>query len=217
MSQHHEGIVAAGTEMPPVKKARPVRVFAPRFPVFPFPEFLAGDRPFEMEIGCGKGRFIMARAERHPEINFLALDIASKWLKIGQERAVKKGLANLKFLPAEAREILRDHIPAGRVSQFHIYFPDPWPKRKHQRRRVLSEEVLRMLYERLAPAGRVLISTDFSGYFEAIQEAVRNCGVSWKVAMKKNERFAAADEPMTNYETKYFKAGRDLYYMELKR
>ena len=159
----------------------------------------------------------MARAERNPEINFLALDIASKWLKIGQERAAKKGLSNLKFLPAEAREILREHIPAARVSQFHIYFPDPWPKRKHQRRRVLSEEVLGMLYERLTPAGRVLVSTDYAGYFEAIQEAVQNCGKPWKVAIRKNERFAAPDEPMTNYETKYFAAGRDLFYMELRR
>ncbi len=191
--------------------------FAPRYPVFPFPEIIASSRPLEIEVGCGKGRFIMARAERHPEIDFLALDIASKWLKIGQARATKRGLSNLRFLPAEAREIFSDHIPAGRVSQFHVYFPDPWPKRKHHRRRVVSESVLRMMYDRLTPEGCVWIATDYADYFESILQAVQCCGVPWKGVSKKNERFAAPGEPMTNYEAKYFQAGRDLYYLELRK
>ncbi len=190
----------------------------PRFTACPFPEFLASGLPLEIEIGCGKGKFITARAGQNPAANFLAIDKAGKWLKRRRLSAEKRGQANLKFLVADAREVIREFVPAERVCLFHVYFPDPWPKRRHRTRRLLTAEMLRLLYERLVPGGWVYAATDDTDYFAAIKEAVRACACPWTMRESKNERLACDVElPMTNYEAKFHAQGRDLHYLELRK
>ena len=197
---------------------RNVFIPRPRYPDCPFPELLASESPLEVEIGCGKGKFITARAEKNPGINFLAMDKAGKWLKRRRLSAEKRGLSNLKFLVADAREIIRDHLPRERVSMFHIYFPDPWPKRRHRDRRLVTAEFLRQLYERLVRGGFVYAATDDADYFLAFKEAIEKSGCAWMLRETKNERMVCDVElPMTNYETKFHTEGRDLHYLEARK
>ena len=171
--------------------------------------------PLEVEIGCGKGKFLSNRSTVCPEINFLGIDYAGKWMKIGQKRGEKRQIRNLKFLKVHARPILTHYLPAGKVSVFHVYFPDPWPKRRHQKRRVISQEILGLMRSRLVPGGKIEIATDFADYFKSIQELVRETAVWWGgVKESVNQRLFCPDMK-TSYELKYEAEGRPLYYMEL--
>ena len=222
---------------PKTKHLETLVLLRPESERFSFAHVFKSDRPVEMEIGCGKGKFLIARAERYPEINFLGLDRINKWMNIGRGRAQKRKFENLHFLKAECREFLRRFAPAsvsartgscgpdsrsGRspsrlVSVFHIYFPDPWPKRRHRNRRLVTAEFLKLLYERLAPFGLIEMATDDADYFLAMKRAMRESGFAWRSMRESvNERLIDPDLK-TNYELKYTVAGKPLYYLELQK
>ncbi len=85
-------------------------------------DILDGQCPLEIEIGCGKSKFLIARAQEHPKIHFVATDRVLKWMKIGKTRAEKRGLQNLSFLKVEAREFLKSCVPLNRVDVFYVLF-----------------------------------------------------------------------------------------------
>ncbi|MDD5218180.1 MAG: tRNA (guanosine(46)-N7)-methyltransferase TrmB [Candidatus Omnitrophica bacterium] len=175
------------------------------------------NRPVEIEIGCGKAKFLVARAAQHPEINFVAIDRVGKWMKKGERRAAKGGLNHILFLKADAREVLRTHVPPERVVAFHIYFPDPWPKRKHHKRRIVNADLLTVLYERLSAGGAVYLATDDPDYRNAMRKAVAESRLPWQVRESFNERLNEDFDFKTNYELKYEAQGKTLYYLELRK
>lgn len=182
-----------------------------------FSEFFGSDQPVEFEIGCGKGKFLVARAIANPGINFLGIDRVSKFMNIGKTRAQKRVLPNIRFLRAEAKAFLTGAVAPLSVSIFHLYFPDPWPKRRHQPRRVFTAELLRLLHARLAPGGLVEIATDDKEYFDAMKKTIAATAELWEnVREAVNERIL---DPMnkTSYEIKWAAQGRSLYYTELKK
>jgi tRNA (guanine-N7-)-methyltransferase len=186
--------------------------------LFPsFADIFGNENPIEAEIGCGKGKFLLARAQEHPEINFLGVDMVWKWMKYGVERSAKRGLKNVRFVKADARELLRSGVADGSVSIFHIYFPDPWPKKRHRKRRLVTGDFLRLLNEKLTPGGLVELATDYEDYFTQMRAAVVQSGVPWdRVVEKANERLFEALSK-TNYEIKYEAAGRTLFYLEMRK
>ncbi len=182
-----------------------------------FPDIFGNENPVEVEIGCGKAKFLIARAVEYPQINFLGIDVVWKWMKFAVQRSEKRSLANVKFLRADARETIKHGLRPGSVSVFHIYFPDPWPKRRQRKRRLITGEFLRILHERLAGAGLVELATDHLDYFHQMQNAVIHSGVAWtNVRTARGERLFGASVK-TNYEIKYEAAGRDLHYLELEK
>jgi len=182
-----------------------------------FSELFGNAHPVEMEIGCGKGKFLVARSIGNPEINFLGIDRVSKFMNIGKTRAQKRTLPNIRFLRAEARAFLTEAIAPGSVSVFHIYFPDPWPKRRHQVRRVFTPGLLTLLHARLVPGGLVEIATDDKDYFDAMKKTIATTGELWEnVREAVNERIFDGMNK-TNYELKWAAEGRPLYYVELKK
>ena len=182
-----------------------------------FSEYFGNTHPVEMEIGCGKGKFLVARAIENPGINFLGIDRVSKFMNIGKTRAQKRALPNIRFLRAEARAFLTEAIAAVSVSLFHIYFPDPWPKRRHQARRVFTPELLVLLHARLLPGGLIEVATDDSDYFAAMKKTIAATAHLWEnVRESLNERILDGMNK-TNYELKWAAQGRSLYYAELKK
>lgn len=176
--------------------------------------FFGNGRPLEIEIGCGRGKFLVARAQSDPATNFIGLDRDRKWMKVGVWRCEKRGLGNLVFIHSDTREFLLE-IPPESVSVFHIYFPDPWPKRRHHKRRLVGFDFLMLLNARLRARGRVEIATDDADYFDQIREAAQRTGSFWtSVRESRNQRLAFPDFK-TSYELRYEAAARDLYYMEL--
>ncbi|MFH0984653.1 MAG: tRNA (guanosine(46)-N7)-methyltransferase TrmB [Candidatus Omnitrophota bacterium] len=182
-----------------------------------FSELFGNSHPVEMEIGCGKGKFLVARSIEHPGTNFFGIDRVSKFMNIGKTRAQKRTLPNIRFLRAEARAFLMEAIALESVSVFHVYFPDPWPKRRHQTRRVFTSEFLTLLHGRLVPGGLVEVATDDKDYFDAMKKTVAVTGALWEnVRESVNERILGGMNK-TSYELKWAAEGRSLYYMELRK
>ena len=181
-----------------------------------FHGLFGNEHPVEVEIGCGKGKFLIFRAVENPGINFLGMDYAGKWMKIGQTRGEKKAIRNLKFIKGEAKLMLGRLRPES-ITVFHVYFPDPWPKRRHYKRRLLTPGFLRQLHGLLCQDGLIEIATDDRDYFSAIQSAVRETSGFWRLVREGvNERLAFGTTK-TNYEIKYEAEKRPIYYLELKK
>ncbi len=166
--------------------------------------------PVEIEIGSGKGRFLIDSAQRHPMVNFVGVEWASKYLRIAHDRILKRQLKNIRLVRAEAREFVEFFVPTKSTQAFHIYFPDPWPKKRHHKRRLFTSGFLKELERTLMPGGWLWLATDYESYFEAILELLRrrNClhetGREWTGTK-------------TNYEEKYLAQGRTIYRRTLKK
>ena len=123
----------------------------------------------EVDLGCGKGRFLQARAERHPGISFLGIDrLLLRILRV--EREARRRLPNIRLLYGDICYALSYLLPARSVTTCYIYFPDPWPKRRHHRRRLFDDEFLSALNTTLVSAGSVHVATDHLDYFDTIRK-----------------------------------------------
>lgn len=188
----------------------------PRVTVLSWKDFFGNANSVEVEIGCGKGKFLTACAAQRPDRNFIGLDIAGKWMKVGALRSVKRKLGNLRFVKENIHVfILR--IPPASVSIFHIYFPDPWPKRRHRRRRVISVEFLQLLLARLAPEGLIEIATDDPDYFSVIKAAAWNLRPDGAGIDESISRRLLRPDNKTNYELKFEAMNKPLYYIEIAK
>lgn len=188
-----------------------------KFAPIEFKELFGNTNPVELEIGCGKGKFLLARAIENPGTNFLGIDRVSKFMNIGKTRAEKRALPNARFFRAEARAFLDGAIASSSVSIFHIYFPDPWPKRRHQVRRVFTRELLALLCSRLVPGGLVEIATDDKDYFWDMKKTIAATEELWENTRETVNERILDEMNKTNYELKWAAEGRSLYYAELRK
>jgi tRNA (guanine-N7-)-methyltransferase len=165
--------------------------------------------PLEIEIGIGKGRFILQEAESRPATDFLGLEWSLKHLRLAKERAAKRGLTNVRFHRADAKHVLADLLPSASAARVHVYCPDPWPKKRHHKRRLFDDATTRHLERVLAPGGWLHVSTDVAEYFEVI---VATIAAATSLRPAEDPLFpVAAGEGKTNYETKYLAAGRRIH------
>jgi len=167
------------------------------------------DRPVELEIGSGKGRFLIEQAAVRPDTNFLGVEWSLKYVRLSGERAAKRGVRNVRLLRADARHVVADLIPDAALRRLHVYCPDPWPKKRHHKRRFFAESTVPHLERILEPGGHLHVSTDVAEYFEAIGTALRE-----RTGLREAEDplFPPADPGgRTSYEIKYHKTGRAIH------
>lgn len=158
----------------------------------------------------------MGMAAQNPDRNFFGIDRVAKWMRVGKERSEKRSLSNIQFAKAEAVEFLST-VPEKSIAVFHMYFPDPWPKRRHRSRRTIQDDFLRLLHSRLEEGGLIEIATDDEDYYRDIQKGVAATKELWKqIRETQNERIMGGDLK-TNYELKFLAEGRVLYYLELRK
>jgi tRNA (guanine-N7-)-methyltransferase len=136
----------------------------------PFHTLFDPDKPLEVDVGCGFGRFLLARAAAHPEHQFLGIDRMQARIRKIDRKVMRAGMTHVRLLRLEAFYSLQFLLPPHCVRTFHIYFPDPWPKRRHHRRRLFSETFLDALWSRLEPGGTVQVATDHLDYFAEIRK-----------------------------------------------
>jgi tRNA (guanine-N7-)-methyltransferase len=174
-----------------------------------FETLFARKAPLEIEIGTGKGRFIVQEALRRPEVDFFGLEWSLKHLRLAMERVRKRGLTNVRFHRADAKHVLADLLRDAAALRVHVYCPDPWPKKRHHKRRLFDEATTRHLERVLRPGGYLHVSTDVADYFELIV-----------ATLLRTTHLVPADDPLfplaagegkTNYETKYLAAGRRIH------
>lgn len=118
----------------------------------------------EVEIGCGNGHFIVEYAAHRPRTLLVGVELKDKRCRKAREKAERRGLGNVVIVRDGAEGFIRE-IPAGTVDAFHLYFPDPWPKSRHRKRRFFAMDNLRWLHDGLRPGGRLWFATDFFDYY----------------------------------------------------
>ncbi len=133
---------------------------------------LAPGTEFVFEIGCGHGHFLTAYAALHPAQACVGLDLVSERIERARRKQVRSGLSHLHFLRGEARLFLEVVPPGARIATVFILFPDPWPKLRHQKHRILQSDFLSALAARASPSCRLYFRTDHRPYFEAAQAEI---------------------------------------------
>jgi tRNA (guanine-N7-)-methyltransferase len=128
--------------------------------------------PLALEVGCGTGHFIVQRALQQPETNFLAIDIYNKGCLKTCNKLEAAGIANVRVLRVEARELLIKTLPAESLQAIYINCPDPWPKKRHRGRRLVNRDFLEVTLRRLVPDGDFFFSSDQHDYTEQVAAAL---------------------------------------------
>ena len=128
--------------------------------------FAAGDAPLEVEVGSGKGLFLQSAATAAAGHNFLGIEVAQKYARHAAARLAKRNLSNAVIVQGDAQRVFREFLPAASLAAVHVYFPDPWWKKRHRKRRVMNEAFLKDVVRTLSPGGRFHFWTDVEEYFQ---------------------------------------------------
>lgn len=163
--------------------------------------------PLVVEIGCGKGTWLLGQAAADPDRNYLAIERAWDYFKVLRERAVKRRMPNLRVCRTDAADLIANCFGPQCVSVYHVYFPDPWPKARHQKRRLLTPEFCATLRRTLRPEGELFFATDHQGYAEEAIPALRTAFA----VTEHPEPWPDAPKGRTNYEIKYLREGRPIW------
>ena len=126
--------------------------------------------PLEVEVGSGKGLFLQSAAASNPEHNFLGIEIATKYARFAAARVARSGLTNAVMVHGDAQPIFADLLPDNSLAAVHVYFPDPWWKKRHEKRKVLNERFVRQVERVLMVGGSLHYWTDVLDRFEATLE-----------------------------------------------
>lgn len=186
----------------------------------PAPEWsgvFGNDNPIALEIGCGVGDFVVQMAVLHPELNFIALDFYNKGCIKTCKRVDKSGLTNVRVLRAEARSFIEACIPAGALRMVVINCPDPWPKLRHRKRRLVNSGFAAWLSSFMAPDADLYFATDFVDYgldvaeFMAVQPGFIN-QLAPDTYRHKLERY-----PVSKYMRRFLDLGQDIYYVHYRK
>ena len=172
------------------------------------PALFGNPRPAEIEIGPGKGAFLFRRARQRPEMNLLGVEWVPNYAWYVADRARRAGLDNIRMLCADAEALFKDCLADRSVQRVHIYFPDPWPKRKHWRRRLVKVPFLEQVRRVLRMGGWLSLVTDHEGYFRQMQKAL---AATEGLAV---QEFSNSDGPWlvnSNFERKYAAEGKSFH------
>lgn len=128
---------------------------------FPHPE-----QPFELEIGCGKGTFILNQGAADPTTNYLGIEWAREFYLYAADRVRRRVLSNVRLLHTDATEFIRWRVPDAIIRTIHLYYSDPWPKSRHHKNRVVQDAFLAQVHRVLAPGGELRLVTDHADLWE---------------------------------------------------
>ena len=171
--------------------------------------------PVHIEIGSGKGTFLLNEARYFPEINFLGIEWANKYYRYCVDRMCRWEMDNVRLLRTDAAQFVAQAIDDQVVDTFHVYFPDPWPKKRHHKRRFINGINVRQMHRCLVNGGQIRMATDHADYYAVMEEVF--CGISDVSGLFERIDFLpanAADKGEwvgTNFERKYRKEGRSIY------
>ncbi|HEY5609747.1 MAG TPA: tRNA (guanosine(46)-N7)-methyltransferase TrmB, partial [Thermoanaerobaculia bacterium] len=166
--------------------------------------------PVILEIGSGKGRFLVESAERNPHLNYIGIEKSLHYFRVIESRLERRKLANARIINYDASVVVAKMIPDQSIHEVHIYFPDPWPRPRERKRRIIREETLEQIHRILEPGGVGVYVTDHVEYFD---KAVPQFEKYFKV---RSGEIGPETPARTNYEGKYRAAGRAIYQIEFR-
>jgi tRNA (guanine-N7-)-methyltransferase len=181
-------------------------------------ELFGNDNPVEVEVGFGKGLFLASAGAANPDVNFFGVEIVRKFQLYAATRLAKRNLANVRVACADGRVLLKDRVAAGSVQAVHVYFPDPWWKARHRKRRVFTPEFAHTAGTVLRTGGRLLVATDVEAYFGVMTQIVRDLGPAFRELPAPSASDPKHDmDYLTNFERKFRKEGRPIYRAAYER
>jgi len=173
-------------------------------------EIFGNARPVEVEVGTGKGTFLIARASARPEVNFLGIEQARAYAYYAADRFGRAGLENVRMACIDAGPFFRRCLGDRSIWRVHVYFPDPWPKRRHHRRRLIQPPFVEQIRRVLQIGGQLILVTDHLGYFDQIANVLHEAK---GLAVVPQPKMSDTDGELvgTNFERKYIAQGRAFY------
>jgi tRNA (guanine-N7-)-methyltransferase len=181
-----------------------------------WPAVFGNDRPVQIEIGSGRGTTLMLLAKLFDQHNFLGIEWAREFYNYAARRIAYWKIDNVRMLRTDAREFIIDRVPTASVSAIHAYFPDPWPKERHHKRRLFMDEFCRNAARVLIAGGKILVATDHEEYFGQIRKTLLAVP-----ALREGDADVLHGVSLagltSNYEAKFLKAGRNVFRLAAEK
>lgn len=169
-------------------------------------ELFGRNAPTELEIGAGRGDFLIEYGQAHPELNLIGIERSLVILRRAINKVQRADLENIVLINAEIRYLLENYFQPSSLRAIHVYFPDPWPKKRHAKRRLFTSDIIDLFVRALTPEGYLHLRTDVDWYFDVTKQLVAADG-----------RFLPLDPPpditsfLTGFERRFIADGKPLY------
>ena len=173
-------------------------------------------RPLEIEVGCGKGKFLTERAKQNADCDFLGIERMLERVRLFDGKCRRGKIDNAKVLRLEALYTFHYLLPAHHARTVYVFFPDPWPKKKHHSHRLFGPLFLNALWKRLEIGGKLEFATDHKEYFETVcqcfeDDALRGGGAGAAPRFERVEPMPRPKEVWTEFETMFREQGLPIY------
>jgi tRNA (guanine-N7-)-methyltransferase len=174
--------------------------------------------PVHIEVGSGKGTFLVNQAKSQPDVNFIGIEWASRYYRFAVDRIGRWNLPNVRIIRTDAARFIAENVPDSTVDCFHVYFPDPWPKKRHHKRRFFNLANTDQLIRCLKPGGEIRVATDYEEYFEQIKSVLSARADRFRHADFLQTAGAQIGEWVgTNFERKYLKENRPIFTIAVRK
>lgn len=238
----HIGLCAANRRRPVIAEAphRPVRSFVRRsarmtpaqraaierrWPVFglesvgmlDFDAVFGRRAPRLMEVGFGTGETLVSLAESHPHRDYLGVDVYEPGIGRLLAAIAQSRLTNVRVLRGDAVDVLREHVAPASLDEVLLLFPDPWPKKRHHKRRLVQADFVKLVASRLEPGGRFTLATDWQNYAEHMLEVLDAEEALINLSGQGNFSSARADRPVTKFERRGQRLGHEVWDLRFAR
>jgi tRNA (guanine-N7-)-methyltransferase len=173
--------------------------------------------PVEVEIGTGKAGFLLRRAQAYPQRNFLGIEWANRYFRFAADRLRRWNATNVRMVRIDASHFVRVLCPRDSLSALHVYHPDPWPKKRHHKRRLFQKPFVDAAAASLIAGGRWAVQTDHAEYFRTIRELLLGHPALEEAAFDDPVFGVGGGAVATNFEIKYQREGRQIYQLAVVR
>ncbi|MFH1370466.1 MAG: tRNA (guanosine(46)-N7)-methyltransferase TrmB [Planctomycetota bacterium] len=183
-----------------------------------FADIFGRSAPLHIEVGSGKGTFLLNQAKSRPEANFIGIEWASRYYRFAVDRIGRWNITNVRIIRTDAAFFLAENVPDSAVDCFHIYFPDPWPKKRHRKRRFFNEANVAQLIRSLKPEGVIRVATDYAEYFQQIKDVLASReGLLREIDFLPTAGAQLGEWVGTNFERKYLKENRPIFTLAVRK
>lgn len=163
--------------------------------------------PVVLEIGFGNGETLVAQAAANPDMDFIGIEVHEPGVGHCLLKARQAGVRNLRIIAHDAVEVLAQQVPPASLARINLYFPDPWPKKRHHKRRIIQDSFVALLAGRLAARGTLHVATDWADYAEHIDEVLERSGNFECDERREHDGEAPLDRPQTRFERRGLRKG----------
>jgi tRNA (guanine-N7-)-methyltransferase len=180
-------------------------------------DIFGNENPIALEIGCGIGDFIAKTAEAAPNRNFIAIDYYNKGCDSTCRRLGRAGINNVRVLRVEAREFIAGYIPENSLAALYINCPDPWPKKRHRKRRLVNSGFMEFVRGYLRPGADFFFATDFEDYGEDVAAFMSKQPGYMNMLAPDLSRFELADYHRSKYMLKFMAEGKQIHFVHYRK